>query len=62
MSFTDLAAFRLSISAHLDIGSTIADSKLDDLIKVAENKITKSMRVEEVETSLAGTIHSVGGA
>jgi len=62
MSFTDLAAFRLSISSHLDMGSTIPDSKLDDLIKIAENKVNKTLRVREMETALAQTINSSGQA
>lgn len=62
MSFTDLAAFRLSISSHLDIGSTIPDTKLDDLIKVAENKVNKVLRVREMESPLAQTINSSGQA
>ena len=62
MSFSDLAAFRLSITNHLDVGSAIPDSKLDDLIKVAENKVVKKLRVREMETALAATINATGGA
>src|SRR5690348_10702937 len=62
MSFTDLAAFRLSITNHLDVGSQIPDSKLHDLIKVAENKVNKRLRVREMETALAATINSAGQA
>jgi len=62
MSFTDLAAFRLTITTHLDVGSQIADSKLDDMIKIAENKVTKNLRVREMETALAATINSSGNA
>ena len=62
MAFTDLAALRLSLTAELDVGSQIADSKLDDKIKLAENKVHKKLRVREMETALAATVNSVGAA
>lgn len=60
MSFSDLAAFRLSISTWPDIGSTIPDSRLDDLIRIAENKVNKVLRVREMETALVATLGTTG--
>lgn len=62
MSFASLAAFRLTIACHLGIGSTISDSKLDDMIAIGENKVNKHLRVREMETALASTVNSSGQA
>lgn len=62
MAFTDLAAFRLSITTWLDVGSNISNSQLDDLITVSENKVAKSLRVRQMETALAATLGSTGTA
>lgn len=61
MSFASLAAFRLTITDHLDVGSSITDSKLDDLITIGENKVNRELRVRQMESALAATLGSTAG-
>lgn len=54
MPFTDYTAFRSAITSWLDVGDSnaLTNTQLDDLIRVAERKIGRKVRVRQNETVL----------
>lgn len=59
--YSNLDSFKTAIGEFLDIGSAISHAKLDDLIRVGENRVVKELRVRDMETALSATIGSTAG-
>jgi len=60
MALDTLANLKLAITERLDIGSAMSNTQLDDVIRFAENKVVKKLRVRDMESALASTIAADG--
>jgi hypothetical protein len=61
MSFATLSDFKTAIVEHLKISaSAISASQLSDLVTIAENKVSKHLRVRQMESTLGATAATAG--